>query len=399
MEDKQELEINRLILVGNGFDLALGLNTTFADFIFWLKKRLIIKSFDSPGYNNGRSYRGYLDDGIYTIKMKDITSYQWQEWMQDYERGNKSYKEQLKNYNKFIKLNSSIVEIIPSSNFIKAIDKDIEDLGWVNIEHIFYQNLKTAKNNQIKELNTQLVILKGYLRDYLFEEQNRIPSDIQKGQYFFSAFRSLVCNATIYSKEYNPEIDMEYERLELGNIQFVNFNYTNTVSKLIKQFDAKQELITNPIIQIHGGLDDSMVFGYGDEEDDDYPRLEKTGENRYLEHVKSFRYLQNSDYYDLIRFINSGPYQILVLGHSCGLSDRTMLKELFENENCLSIKPLYYQWTEVYEEDGEPKEISRNDYFDKVMEISRHFSVNGMMRKKVVSFDKFEAMPQIKNIQ
>lgn len=393
MEDKQELEINRLVLVGNGFDLALGLKTGYADFMYWLKKKLILKAFEFIGRIEHEFYDGYQKNAIYTIKIQGTRQQYWEKWLAEYERSQPNYKEQIKGFNKFIKDKSSIITVHSKSNFIRQIDNDIDKLGWVNIEHIFYQNLKAAKGNELNTLNDQLTLLKKYLKEYLIEEQNKIPNDFPS----FSPYRSRVCQSVLPHNEFNPELELEDKALTLEKIQFVNFNYTNTVLKLVNQFDGRQELITNPIIQIHGGLDDTMIFGYGDEEDDDYPRLEKTGENKYLEHVKSIRYLQNSDYYDLIRFINSGPYQILILGHSCGLSDRTMLKELFENENCLSIKPLYYQWTEVSEEEVEQKEILKDDYFEKVMEISRHFTHNGMMRKKVVSFDKCEAMPQIKN--
>jgi hypothetical protein len=36
MEEK--IKVNKLFLVGNGFDLALGLKTSYADFMFWLLK-------------------------------------------------------------------------------------------------------------------------------------------------------------------------------------------------------------------------------------------------------------------------------------------------------------------------------------------------------------------------
>ncbi|WP_051621132.1 AbiH family protein [Leeuwenhoekiella sp. MAR_2009_132] len=393
MEYKQELIVNKLVLLGNGFDLALGLRTGYADFMYWLKKKLILEAFQYPGRRASRHYYGYLENDIYTIEIPGTTEQNWGIWLTQYKNTKVSYEEERRDFYKFIRNQASSLTVKPVSNFINQIDKNIENLGWVNIEYIFYQNLKVAKGSDINTLNAQLVQLKGYLKEYLIEEQDKIKSESSS----FSPYRSRICQSILQQNEFNPEVDLDNKELKLGKIQFVNFNYTNTVSKLIKQFDARQELITNPIIQIHGGLDESMIFGYGDEEDDDYPRLEKTGENKYLEHVKSFRYLQNSDYYDLIRFINSSPYQIIILGHSCGLSDRTMLKELFESENCLSIKPFYYQWSEEYEEEGEPRTILCDDYFDKVMEISRHFTNNGLMRKKLVSFDKCEVMPQILN--
>lgn len=67
------------------------------------------------------------------------------------------------------------------------------------------------------------------------------------------------------------------------------------------------------------------------------------------------------------------------MGHSCGLSDRTMLKEIFEHKNCKSILIHYHKWG---------SDTHENDYVNKTYEISRHFTDKGMMRKKVVSFEK-----------
>ena len=78
-----------------------------------------------------------------------------------------------------------------------------------------------------------------------------------------------------------------------------------------------------------------------------------------------------------MRFIQGEPFQVYVLGHSLGLSDRTMLKEIFEHDNCKSIKLYYYQ-----------KNDTENDFTEKVYELANHFTDKGLMRKKLVPFDK-----------
>jgi len=93
--------------------------------------------------------------------------------------------------------------------------------------------------------------------------------------------------------------------------------------------------------------------------------------------------LKIKNYYRLIRFIESDNYQVQIYGHSCGLSDRTMLNQIFEHKKCKSIKIFYHQ-----------KEDGTNDYTEKTYEISRHFKDKGMMRKKIVPLDYSQAMPQ-----
>jgi len=76
----------------------------------------------------------------------------------------------------------------------------------------------------------------------------------------------------------------------------------------------------------------------------------------------------------LLNFIDSDKYQIFIMGHSCGLSDRTLLNKLFEHDNCVSIKVFYHQIDET-----------TDNYSDIVRNISRNFTSKAVMREKVVN--------------
>ena len=67
------------------------------------------------------------------------------------------------------------------------------------------------------------------------------------------------------------------------------------------------------------------------------------------------------------------------MGHSCGLSDRTLLNTIFEHKYCRSIKVYYYQW-----KDEETNEIKDN-YTEIIQNISRHFNKKKLMREKIVN--------------
>ncbi len=62
------------------------------------------------------------------------------------------------------------------------------------------------------------------------------------------------------------------------------------------------------------------------------------------------------------------------------------LNEIFEHENCKSIKIYFYE-----------NEKGDNDFTNKTMDISRHFNSNKLMRKKIVEFNPNNKIPQIKN--
>ncbi|OFY41266.1 MAG: hypothetical protein A2X18_12760 [Bacteroidetes bacterium GWF2_40_14] len=132
------------------------------------------------------------------------------------------------------------------------------------------------------------------------------------------------------------------------------------------------------LIDIHGNLSDinSIIFGYGDESDKRYSELEEIGDNDILSNFKSFDYFHSRAYSSLIGLLENQEYNIHIMGHSCGVSDRVLLKELFCADNCKKIQIYYYK-----------KEDGTNDYKEKTMNISRIFPLDqkAKMRKKIVN--------------
>lgn len=55
--------MNKIILIGNGFDLAHGLKTSYEDFIYWYWKQC--------GYNLLHCSEKEMSDGLCSFKVKD----------------------------------------------------------------------------------------------------------------------------------------------------------------------------------------------------------------------------------------------------------------------------------------------------------------------------------------
>jgi hypothetical protein len=110
-----------------------------------------------------------------------------------------------------------------------------------------------------------------------------------------------------------------------------------------------------------------------------YQRIENLNSNELLRNIKSFGYLKNGDYQKFRLFTDSDKFNVYILGHSCGLSDRILLNSIFEHKNCESIKIYYHKRSDT-----------DNDYTEKTMEISRHFGPQNkdLMRRRIVPFDK-----------
>ncbi|WP_282123588.1 AbiH family protein [Algibacter mikhailovii] len=287
--------------------------------------------------------------------------------------------EKLSELIKFLRTNGIFIRPTHVNGLFKKILEEASN-RWVDIEGIYFEFIKkivTTNPNysgvDIDEINNELNNIVEELKRYLNEINLKIP----------------YTHAMRYVKQFNSEILPEdlistnSEKLETETIYFLNFNYTDSLRKVL--FYKKEQ---NPVVNyIHGELnkEEQLIFGFGDEMDKVYKELEMLNDNRYLKHIKSFMYFKNIKYRHLLRFLESSEYQVCIYGHSCGLSDRVMLNQIFEHKNCVSIKIYFHEY-----ENGD------TDFINKTMEISRHFKNNQEMRGKIVEFDSINKIPQMK---
>jgi hypothetical protein len=215
---------------------------------------------------------------------------------------------------------------------------------------------------KVEKLNNEFEQLKNLLEKYLNEKVvNKYNLDFIKNQtidwmanYNFLKPISLLNNKGNILKEFTNAEDVteikehfDKERKEelVNNVYFLNFNYT-PIASIYCELLGRDDRIDSRMNFIHGSLgnilENKINFGFGDEMDEDYKTIENLNDNEYLKNFKSFQYLQNSNYNDLLRYIDSEKFQVIIMGHSCGLSDRTLLNTIFEHNNCRSIKVFYY---------------------------------------------------------
>ena len=392
--------MNRLVLIGNGFDLAHGLKTKYEDFMYWYWRGIV-------------AYLVLQSKDVYEDTLCKVTNRKL-----DYWNLRELYHAENEELYSFLVNNDGAIDIYYSP-MLERINKSIQDKGWVDIENEYYELLKNyVLNNesltQTETLNTQLHYLQEKLVEYLKSieiSEKILRTDIRPQIY--APFKihdisiesrqaltdhiksdmeadkgSIDAKHSLYGDIYSPGRITSYKEKFLGNIvlndeipielllpnniMLLNFNYTHTADLYCK----KGWIFT--VNQIHGDLDNpkSVIFGYGDELDDDYKTIVNKNENKFLGNIKSIKYLESDNYRKLLSFIESEPYQILIMGHSCGNSDRTLLNTLFEHKNCVSIKPYYYKWGEGEKDDN---------YIELVQNISRNFTDMKLMRDRVVN--------------
>jgi len=341
--------MNKLVIIGNGFDLAHGIETSYKNFILWFLNKRYFDHFNS------------IKDGSYFLvkkkndKLLDIT-------------GNGTFGDSFKGF----KSVSNFYDLTTGSYYIKHEFHDsffeeivkLSDNNWVDVEREYYkQLLKLSNKDEVVRLNESLDAIKIELAEYLSQVK---PADYNEeiGHHF-------------YSLKSDPNIE---------DIYVLNFNYTSNIEMYISCRQVERKLLN----YIHGKLADKnnpIIFGYGDETDENYEKIEKLNDNVFLKHMKSFAYLQTPNYKNLFEFLDKKdePFEVHIMGHSCGLSDRLLFTHILEHPNLHSVKIYYYD-----------KGNGQNDFFEKTQELSRYFRKDEKhkMRKVIVPFN--ESVPLLK---
>jgi hypothetical protein len=343
--------MNDLYLIGNGFDLAHGLKTSYNDFLLWYLK-------ESIQFTNSNHY--FKDD---LIEINGNAS-----WLM---RGDySSIRNILGNFS------NSNLRIQYKHEFFKKIVENYRDYKWVDIEYEYYMAL-VALYKRLEKKD----VLKHDLIDIELDNLNKCFESIKKKleEYLTEA------EGGFRKEKLNSINNVLFGDTDEGQKLVLYFNYTSTINAYI----SNRILKIDDIIHIHGKLDDPqnpIIFGYGDEIDPHYEKIENLNNNEFLKNIKSFGYFRTNNYQRVNSFIDGKgkEFTVKILGHSCGLSDRILLNTIFEHPNCKSIKIYYYE-----------KSPTENDYFEKTQEISRHFKALGKsnMRTKIVPFP--ESVPLV----
>lgn len=370
--------MNRLIIIGNGFDMAHGLKTSYKDFINWYMNQRVQNLADEPTTESADALCSYTIDQ--SASFYNHTS--WKELIYY-----KSFK--TKNWENFVNQYSQYFTF-KKSPFLETILQSIDTKGWVDIENDYYQLLtKKIKNPNcnytIEELNEQLSFLQQKLIEYLNaisidkEKQNILDKMIE---YFDPAdfaigskkkamdYLGLDRNISSIKEIHDPKVKID--KLIPQRFMLLSFNYTKTAR--LYAIDDRFECN-----YIHGQLEEPehIIFGYGDELDKNFQQILDMNDNRLLNNIKSIKYLETGHYRRLLEFLMAAPFQVFIMGHSCGNSDRTLLNTIFEHENCISIKPFYHK-----DENG------KDNYMEITQNIYRNFTDMKSFRDRVVNKER-----------
>lgn len=416
--------MNRIILIGNGFDLAHGLKTSYADFIDWYWKEWGVRLLKSLNYVEEDDLCVFKRDGTQSWSNV-VTNCKAAGLLPATEPFDGRVLVD------FIKGRPDLCSFSYKSRFFDELCKQLEERKWVDIENVFYKHLSNGHESP-ESVNNELAFVRSKLIEYLTKIQGGAQEELtredlrkkmlvpfekrdfaidtkskwkdmleQRIRYKSKQWREIIGSYLSGEKQEKAHSEIDgFIKRTIGSILpdgvdslddnripnyfflpdrilMLNFNYTNVADSYLPTVDRFS------VNHIHGELKkpDSVIFGYGDEIDENYKKISNKNDNEYLKNIKSFKYLESPNYRNLRDFIESDAYQIFIFGHSCGNSDRTLLNTLFEHKNCVSIKPFYHQRS-----DG------TDNYMELVQNISRNFTDMKLMRDRVVNKTFCETM-------
>ncbi|TXN37699.1 hypothetical protein FVB32_05270 [Flagellimonas hymeniacidonis] len=310
---------NLIIIIGNGFDLAHGLKTSFSDFADYLIENLIVPELDKVVVRRQSINSLFQPEFTKELSRKSMTSYEtnhleiiWSTLM-DY-RPNELIQ--------YLKKEPQVIAEFINNKFLGKLYAN-RYINWFDIENAYFQELVITKNRilgggstkknieGLEVLNREFTEVKDLLSKYLKTIEITKSQEIQD---FFDSYLRRAANAYI-----------------------INFNFTNTIEDYFKRDDYPLNIETN---YIHGSLmENNIVFGYGNDKDSDYEDIKNLEIDEFLMYFKTFEYQRNSNYNQIhdhaIKLFTK--FEILVLGHSLGTTDKTLLAELFNSTGCNKV--------------------------------------------------------------
>lgn len=326
--------MNNLIIIGNGFDLAHNLKTSYNHFINYI---LNTETNNSNLFPELYSYNGQPKELNYFIKI----------YFRNQAVG-------MGGGNQIFKFHNA---------FFEQIIRQTHSNNWCDIEALYFQLLKSTKDP--KKLNDEFEVVKTHLKNYLKEEQKKFVQ-IPSYSSMFSAFNNTVKTLVL------------------------NFNYTNCIQNYCNNLNNIK------VLNIHGELDNNanpIIFGYAAKHEDSR-ELSNKNNNEYLRNIKKHCYKRTNYFDQLVEYLNTvEEIDVSIFGHSCGLSDSLIINEVFNHKNISSIRIFYYKEHEPYFQSQINIDRIMNDdkNFKKLINFQDshsmpQFDINSNDR---VSFDKY----------
>lgn len=354
--------LKQLIVLGNGFDLACGLKSTYSDFFDYIYGQQIVNNTNS---NN------FWYDIFRNYKQKSIEN-----WADIEEQ----ILIQLKNieylYNEKILIEGRGDSETSSLAQSEYKENNIPMNLYVTLEFLlpYFVKVRSEKTTQ-NILKIQLLILEDDFRKYLLSITKNNADD---GIYYKYYMKSKVLNKYIQlcnsSESHNSDLVSKLEDTTIFKHSPQKKKFDETLSEIYKEKNSNENLVlifnytkvwdVENVRNIHGDLDNgNIIFGI------DYDKLNNNFKNAPIEFSKSYRVLENglTSTFD----ISSDIDIIKIYGHGLGKADYSYYQSIFDSVDLYHGKTkVMFFWSDY---EGKEKEQIHKDFVKGVTNLIEEY--------------------------
>lgn len=378
----------KVLITGNGFDLNLGLPTSYNDFIKILiqieKGEINFESIYSNTQNFNlitENFKKFDFDDEKLEKLKnEISSNSWYNFFKD--------EFEIESWIDFENKIEYVLKILFSS--VQYIKEGIFDNGSINSENLFYNSKLFNNNIEIIE------VLKKFEIIYLHSDFNIILNDsylIEKYNFFIDInlekitkdlYNDLIHFKTIFNYYFEVFVFPFYKnfktKIDRSLFQNINIHYTFNYTPSFELIYNKSKITRF----LHGTIDSStnqIVLGINE-----IP--ESSVNNKYfLPFTKYFQKLNNNtDYIFLKEFEKkiSNNYIFYFFGHSLDSSDADYINEVFDFVKSLKSKTKLI--VVIYRDENSKSKLLIN-----LLNIRGKNDIQELMRSHILKFLKYDS--------
>lgn len=336
-----------ILMIGNGFDLAHNLCTTYMDFLNMINIFNNIKNID---------VKTQFDEFIKNIRSENVINIFRQYWNDRFINTNCNLKDIYKELGLFLTIKEHNFWVIYFNMILE--DPKQKKTDWFDFESEIKNVIIYIENIYNKYANLSTIISPNILKPFNNDEYSAIKYAIQERgsfQYYSDLIDTLandldelIFSLQIYLEKFvNP---IAYNKKLVGVIspdilscnidKVISFNYTKTYESL---YDNKHNIEYS---YIHGKADinntietTNIVLGI----EEYLSENKKDTDLRFIDFKKYFQMLckeTDCKYKSWINKINKNPNKknnLFIFGHSLTVSDKDIIKELILNEHIHTI--------------------------------------------------------------
>lgn len=428
---EEDIPSKNILLIGNGFDLRAGIESTFKDFIFYVIYGCALHNLNTDRLFSDIQMSNYVKiDCSYPSQLKillhskDLNVYKKCSEFADNIFGRMIF-DHLFNSKSFCNLILYFGSFIDSRPFSKEQLDSIKSIYGLS-SFCRFNDLKIPKNELNKGIGTLIDIVereRDNLKDnfnveswldiesviemlvtgseelklkYGFEQEGAVKWNASTSNEFLNGLELFELLLTLYLRE-TQKIDIKAENANAffdslrdahihsltkrshGRIQdfnlsnpnvIINYNYTNIAERFYRALERNPE-----IIHINGSLDvpdeirlseldTNIVIGY-------------TNTNRCQVSKDAFpfekqarRVIKNTEYVNINNLIDSGMFDLIIVGHSCGIADSDVIGRLLSSENLKTAVILCHSYLDLVLAFNNIKAMLTEERFNELLSFS-----------------------------